>query len=130
MSLITRIFRVIRLSTRRRPAANSTDGAPTTLAPGELVYGEAENKFYICKNDSSIVEWSGGGGVGATGPQGPTGPQGATGPTVANTVVSDTALVPNSSAITNVVSLSQTDYDALVAAGQTTAATLYVINAS
>jgi hypothetical protein len=102
MSLITRIFRVIRLSTRRRPAENTVDGAPTTLTPGELVYGEAENKFYICKNDSTIIEWNSG-------------------------VLSDPRLVPNSLPITNMVRISQANYDALVSAGQTDATTLYVI---
>ena len=163
MSIISRIFRVMRMPLRRRQAANTVDGAPTSLVPGEFVYGEEENKFYVCKSDSTIVEWTGGGGsgsTGATGPQGPagadgsngvdgavgatgaTGPQGpagadgadgavgvtgATGPTPSNVVVSDTAAVANSSQITNVVSISQSDYDALVAANQTNAATLYVI---
>jgi hypothetical protein len=190
MSIISRIFRVMRMPLRRRQASNTIDGAPTSLVPGEFVYGETENKFYVCKSDNTIVEWTGGGGsgatgatgpqgpagadgsngvdgavgaTGATGPQGPagadgsngvdgavgatgaTGPQGpagadgsngvdgavgvtgATGPTPSNVVVSDTAAVANSSQITNVVSISQNDYDSLVAAGQTDAATLYVI---
>ena len=152
MSIISRVFRVMRVPLRRRQAANTTDGAPTSLVPGEVVYGENENKFYVCKSDSSIVEWTGGGGTGATGPTGPaggptgaTGPQGsagadgadgavgatgATGPTPSNVVVSDTTLnsTTNAAAITNVVSISQTDYDALVSAGNIDAATLYVIS--
>lgn len=82
MSLISRIFRVMRMPLRRRAAANTTDGAPTSLVPGEFVYGETENKFYVCKSDSTIVTWDGGGATGPTGPSGgPTGPAGATGPT-------------------------------------------------
>lgn len=86
MSGFNRLFRGLQLAWRRRSAVNGTNGAPTALRVGELVYGESENTLYIGKSDGTVATYSGGGGsggTGATGPQGatgPTGPQGATGP--------------------------------------------------
>jgi hypothetical protein len=160
MSLITRIFRVIRLSTRRRPAENTVDGAPTTLTPGELVYDEVTNQFYVGKNNGTVTGVVGGegGGVGSTGATGPqgvtgatgpqgiqgntgaTGPQGLTGVTGATgpqgeagltgatgPALSAPAGISGATGVTNIVLISQANYDALVSAGQTNATTLYVI---
>lgn len=89
MSEFTRLFRGWRLINRRRDAANETDGAPTNLRPGEMVYGETENALYFGLSDGTVANFtgSGSGGNGATGATGPTGEAGpageagATGPT-------------------------------------------------
>jgi hypothetical protein len=53
------------------------------LQPGEFLYGEVENKFYIGKSDYTTEEFdfNGGGGAGSAGATGATGPAGATGVT-------------------------------------------------
>lgn len=56
----TRVFRALHLPNHRREAENETDGAPVNVPPGELLYGETENKLYMCQNDGTVVEISGG----------------------------------------------------------------------
>ena len=101
----TRQFRVVHLSHRRRDAENSTDGAPTNLQPGELVYGEEENKLYMCKDDNSVVV------VGGDLPSG--------------VVTSNTTGITGADIVTNIVKISQADYDALATKDNST---LYIIN--
>jgi len=62
--LITRIFRVLRLPTRRRPAVDVNQGAPVNLQPGELVYGEDENTLYIGREDGTTATIGSGGDIG------------------------------------------------------------------
>jgi hypothetical protein len=61
---------------------------------------------------------------GATGVQGATGIQGATGPLSPNAVVSDTTGITGADQVTNIVSLTQAEYDAIVTPN---ASTLYII---
>jgi hypothetical protein len=79
---------------------------------------------------------------GATGPQGPTGPQGTTGPQgatgpqgpqgatgpqgAASAITSNPTGIAGADLVSNVVSLTQAEYDAI---GSKNAATLYIITA-
>jgi hypothetical protein len=61
MPPITRIFRLLRLPRQRRTAENELDGAPTNLQPGELAFGDAENKLYFGKTNGTVFTFTGGG---------------------------------------------------------------------
>jgi hypothetical protein len=94
---------------RRRPAENDTDGAPTIVPPGELLYGSNENKLYFGNDDGSVTAiTSGDEGGGAN-----------------NYVESDVTGITGAVAITNIVSMTQAAYDALATKD---ASTLYIIN--
>lgn len=141
---ITRIFRSIHMPHRRRDAANDVDGAPQNVQPGELIYDYEQNKLYAGQDDRSAIEIAGGGGgtgatgpqgltgatgpagaAGVTGPTGATGPAGATGAAPANVVISDTTGIPGASQVTNIVVISQEDYDLLVTKDPNT---IYIIS--
>lgn len=57
-NFITRVFSFWRLARARRRAENTYSGAPTSLRPGEVVFGDAEEKLYVCKPDGSVAVFS------------------------------------------------------------------------
>lgn len=67
-NIITRVFRIFRAANRRRPAVDAVTGAPTQLQPGELAYGDAENKLYIGRDDGSVAVVGSAGGDGVPNP--------------------------------------------------------------
>lgn len=71
MSLITRIFYLLRMSTRRLVAEDTVTGAPTNLPPGALVYSSEDNKLYVGKADGTIGLLGSGGAGGAGGQTNP-----------------------------------------------------------
>lgn len=95
---ISREFRAIHMPRRRRDAENAVDGAPIRLQGGELVYDYEYNQLYAGLDDNSSVPV---GGVG-----------------------SNVAGIDGASAITNIVAISQEDYDALA---NKDASTIYII---
>lgn len=106
VDLITRVFRVVHLPHRRREAENTTDGAPTEVQPGELLYGEEENTLYVGKEDGTVAVVAGADND-------------------ADYVTSVTTDISGALQITNIVKISQTNYDALITKNEST---LYIID--
>lgn len=109
VAAVTRVFRAIHFPNRRREVISEIDPTPTNVQPGEMLYDEETNKLYAGLEDTTAVEVSGGGSSGGAN----------------NYVESDVTGITGATAITNIVSLSQADYDALATKD---ASTLYVIN--
>ena len=107
MSVFTRLFRVLRLPTRRLTAANATTGAPLNLKVGEMAFDDTENKIYIGKQNGTVASFVAGSGV------------------PAGVVISDATGITGATAITNIVSISQANYDALAVKSPTT---VYIIS--
>jgi hypothetical protein len=104
----TRVFRALHFPHRRREVVSAEDATPTNVQPGELLYDEAANKLYAGLEDTTAVQIGGGAGAGAT-----------------NYIASNVTGIAGGVAITNIVSISQADYDALVTKNTST---LYIID--
>ena len=59
MTAVTRLFRGWRLVPRRREAINDLDGEPINLRPGEMMYGETENRLYFGLPDGTTARLGG-----------------------------------------------------------------------
>lgn len=105
--IIARRFRAIHMPHRRREAENETDGAPTKVQPGELVYGAPENKLYIGQDDGTVLVVAG------------------QEDDDSNYVESNPTNIGGALQIANIVKMSQADYDALVTKDEST---LYIID--
>lgn len=104
----TRVFRAMHLPHRRREVVSEVDPTPVNVQPGEILYDETENKLYAGLEDTTAVQIVSSGGSGAN-----------------NYVESDITGITGAVAITNIVSMTQAAYDALVTKDATT---LYIIN--
>lgn len=102
----TRVFRAMRFPHRRREVVSAEDVTPTNVQPGEILFDEENNKLYAGLDDNTVVHINSG-----TGPS--------------NAVVSNTAGISGASIVSNIVKISQVDYDALPTKNATT---LYIID--
>lgn len=104
----TRVFRALHFPHRRREVVSEINPTPINVQPGEILYDEDANKLYAGLEDTTAVEIPGGGAAGSN-----------------NYVESDIAGITGAAAVTNIVSISQANYDALATKD---ASTLYIIN--
>lgn len=100
-----RVFRSIHLPHRRRNAENAIDGAPTDVQPGELIYDYEYNRLYAGLDDETTIQI-------------------VDGSAPFPGVTSDITGISGALSITNIVAISQANYDALPTKNPTT---IYVI---
>jgi hypothetical protein len=88
----TRVFRALHFPHRRREVVSAVDATPINVQPGEILYDEAANKLYAGLEDTTAVQVGGADN---------------------NYVESDVAEIQGATVITNIVKITQADYDAL-----------------
>jgi len=88
----TRVFRALHFPHRRRDVVSELDPTPINVQPGEILYDENANKLYAGLEDTTAVQIGGADN---------------------NYVESDVAEIQGATVITNIVKITQTDYNAL-----------------
>jgi len=88
----TRVFRALHFPHRRREVVSAVDATPINVQPGEILYDEAANKLYAGLEDTTAVQVGGADN---------------------NYVESDVAEIQGATVITNIVKITQADYNAL-----------------
>lgn len=92
------------MALRRRATVSAENTTPTNIKPGELLFDEDGAKLYAGLSNGTAIQITGSGGVSLT---------------------SDTSGIAGATAVTNIVKISQTAYDALPVKNPTT---VYIID--
>lgn len=103
--IFTHVFRSLHFPHRRREVISEEDLTPKNVQPGEVLLNEDAAKLYAGLDDGTVVEITGG--------------------TQSNAVVSNATGITGATVVTNIVKISQANYDALPTKDATT---LYIIN--
>jgi hypothetical protein len=88
----TRVFRALHFPNRRREIVSNANPTPINVQPGEMLYDVEENKLYAGLEDTTAVQVGGADN---------------------NYVESDVAEIQGATVITNIVKITQADYNAL-----------------